>query len=314
MKRTRAILTLALPTALIAALALTSCSASDGGDGAAAPECAPAGDASKSVKVEGDLGGTLTMTAETPLVADGIERSVLIEGEGDVAANGQGVATLTTVYNGATGDLIQVLPLSGNVVADEAPSVPWDAETVKCAVEGQRSVLVGNAEAFGLQAESLGITAEDNLVFVSDVLAVKDLHEKAEGEKKTAPEGLPGVTLDDKGAPSISLVDGAEPPTELEIATLIQGDGEEVAAGDLVFVNYSGWLWNGEEFDSSWSRGAPTAFTTDGVIPGFKDALEGQKVGSQVISVVPSDQGYQDGETRIFVLDILGTVHLPETK
>lgn len=49
---------------------------------------------------------------------------------------------------------------------------------------------------------------------------------------------------------------------------------------------------------------------------GFKKALEGQKVGSQVLAVIPPAEGYgaqaQSGipanSTLVFVIDILGTV------
>ena len=57
----------------------------------------------------------------------------------------------------------------------------------------------------------------------------------------------------------------------------------------------------------------------DGVVPGFAKALEGQTVGSQVLVVVPPDEGYGDkeqngipaGSTLVFVIDILGLDALP---
>ncbi|GMA35058.1 hypothetical protein GCM10025876_12620 [Demequina litorisediminis] len=42
--------------------------------------------------------------------------------------------------------------------------------------------------------------------------------------------------------------------------TLIKGEGEEVAEGDTVTVNYTGWIWDGDQFDSSWDRGATASF------------------------------------------------------
>ena len=84
-------------------------------------------------------------------------------------------------------------------------------------------------------------------------------------------------------------------------------------------VTHSVDNWNtGEIFDSSWQRGAPATFPTDGVIQGFRDALVGQTVGSQVIAIIPPDLGYgpqggtPDGsigaeDTIVFVVDILGT-------
>ena len=73
----------------------------------------------------------------------------------------------------------------------------------------------------------------------------------------------------------------------------------------------------GKQFDSSWDRGAPADFAigTGKVIPGWDAGLVGQTVGSQVLLVVPPDQGYgasgnsQAGisgtDTLVFVVDIL---------
>ncbi|MEE2814539.1 MAG: FKBP-type peptidyl-prolyl cis-trans isomerase, partial [Actinomycetota bacterium] len=73
-----------------------------------------------------------------------------------------------------------------------------------------------------------------------------------------------------------------------------------------------------EEFDSSWSRDAtPSQFPTSGVVAGFRKALEGQNVGSQVIVEIPPADGYGavegselKDETLVFVIDILGTTPL----
>ena len=81
-------------------------------------------------------------------------------------------------------------------------------------------------------------------------------------------------------------------------------------------MNYEGVNWNtGEVIDSSFDRGEPATFSTQGVIQGFHDALVGQKVGSRVVVVIPSELGYGDtgsgdlikgGDTIVFVVDILG--------
>ena len=56
-----------------------------------------------------------------------------------------------------------------------------------------------------------------------------------------------------------------------------------------------GWHYDGGTvFDSSWDKGAPTQFATTDVVPGFKQALEGQTVGSQVVAVIPPADGYGD--------------------
>ncbi|WP_414172937.1 FKBP-type peptidyl-prolyl cis-trans isomerase [Clavibacter tessellarius] len=54
-------------------------------------------------------------------------------------------------------------------------------------------------------------------------------------------------------------------------------------------MQYTGINWNTKKvFDSSWDKGGkPVSFQTSGVIPGFTKALVGQKVGSQVIAIIP---------------------------
>jgi peptidylprolyl isomerase len=89
-----------------------------------------------------------------------------------------------------------------------------------------------------------------------------------------------------------------------------------VPEGANVTVHYTGVNWNtGVIFDSSWTRGEPTTFNTRQVIGGFTAALEGQTVGSQVLVVIPPDQGYGAAgsppdiggtDTIVFVVDILG--------
>lgn len=93
------------------------------------------------------------------------------------------------------------------------------------------------------------------------------------------------------------------------------GDGAVVADTATVSVCYLGVNGRtGDRFDSTYDRGKPASFPLDGVIPGFKKAIAGQKVGTTVgVAVGPAD-GYpsgtpdgkiQGGDTIIFVVKIL---------
>lgn len=140
----------------------------------------------------------------------------------------------------------------------------------------------------------------------------------AQGTEITPDEGLPVVTLDETGKPSVEVGD-AEMPTELVIQPLIEGEGDELELGDSLVAHYSGWLWDGEQFDSSWERGAPATFpfVEGGLIDGWIEGLAGHKVGSQVLLVIPPELAYGaqgSGEsvppdsTLVFVVDLLGAV------
>jgi peptidylprolyl isomerase len=110
---------------------------------------------------------------------------------------------------------------------------------------------------------------------------------------------------------------GGDPPTELEITDLWEGDGRAAGAGDTVKVHYVGVAYStGEEFDASWSRGAPLEFRlgVGQVIAGWDQGVQGMKVGGRRQLVIPPDLAYGDrgagrsiapGETLIFVCDLV---------
>jgi peptidylprolyl isomerase len=302
-------------TVPLVALALAGCSA-PGGD-----NCIPSGAASSAVKVDGEFGDAPTITLDKGLTAATTERSVAITGTGAAVANGDTVTMDYTLYNGTTGLEIEKSEYS------EISPIPYPIDTsatsfvglskaITCTTVGSRIVaVIPNAEGFGAQAAQAGIGVDDTLVFIIDVtsIAAKPLAE-ASGTPVEPLEGFPEVVFTD-GNPTVTIPTGAV-PTEYGIETLIQGDGAVVADGATVVVNYEGVNWNtGEVFDSSFDRGATATFSTSGVIQGFRDALVGQKVGSRVVVIIPSDLGYGDagsgdkikgGDTLVFVIDILG--------
>lgn len=306
------------------AAALTGCSTA----GSPAAECTSpvsAGTASKLIDVTGEFGKAPTVAFPTPLKTDKTERSVIIPGTGAGLVEGQMVKIDLSVYNGTTGKTIEQSGYDGK---NQASLVLSDAtitglrDGLLCAQEDSRIALaVAPDDAFGPQGgqESLGVAPDDTLVFVVDI--VKAYLPRANGVQQPEISGLPSVVLGSKGEPGITIPAGPA-PTTLEIGVLKKGDGEKVKEGDTVTVQYTGVLWDTKKvFDSSWAKGSPAQFvaadgstTQGGVIPGFAKALIGQTVGSQVIAVIPPDQGYGDKEsgsipansTLVFVVDILG--------
>ncbi|MBL1116056.1 FKBP-type peptidyl-prolyl cis-trans isomerase [Streptomyces sp. 110] len=111
---------------------------------------------------------------------------------------------------------------------------------------------------------------------------------------------------------------GGEPPAELEIKDIWEGDGPVAKAGDNVAVHYVGVSFStGEEFDASYNRGAPLRIQlgVGQVISGWDQGLQGMKVGGRRQLIVPAHLGYGDrgagggrikpGETLIFVCDLV---------
>jgi len=110
---------------------------------------------------------------------------------------------------------------------------------------------------------------------------------------------------------------GGEPPADLEIKEIWEGDGPVAKAGDTVSVHYVGVAFStGEEFDASWNRGAPLKFQlgVGQVIQGWDTGVQGMKVGGRRQLTIPAHLAYGDrgaggaiapGETLIFVCDLV---------
>lgn len=88
-------------------------------------------------------------------------------------------------------------------------------------------------------------------------------------------------------------------------------------AGKTVSVHYTGWLENGNKFDSSVDRGQLFSFPLGAgrVIKGWDEGVQGMKVGGKRKLTIPSDLGYGSrgaggvippNATLIFDVELLG--------
>ncbi|WP_347059192.1 FKBP-type peptidyl-prolyl cis-trans isomerase [Blastococcus sp. HT6-30] len=125
------------------------------------------------------------------------------------------------------------------------------------------------------------------------------------------------VSTDLSVAPEVPASD-AEAPTELVVEDVVVGDGAEAVDGTTVAVKYVGAFYEtGEEFDSSWSRGAdetlPVTLGAGQVIPGFEQGITGMQVGGRRVITIPSELGYgaqargpiPADSTLVFVVDLV---------
>ncbi len=103
---------------------------------------------------------------------------------------------------------------------------------------------------------------------------------------------------------------------DLQIEDLVVGEGAEVKQYDIVNVNYTGSLTNGNVFDSSLNPGrSPFRFTVGAgqVIKGWDEGLIGMKVGGKRKLTIPPNMGYGNRQTGpipansvlIFEIDLL---------
>ncbi len=310
-----------LVAGLVAALAACSPTTAPTGPDTGDCEVTPTGAAAESVTLTGEFGTKPEVAFDSPLTIETTSRVVSVAGDGEIAQPGDTISADYLILNAKTGDLVggtefaegtaQSLPLDETLI-------PGIVKTLQCSAVGSRVVgALAAADAWGAEGSAqLGIEPDTAIVFVADVLGIAAPPlARADGVDQPVVEGMPTVVLDADGAPTITIP-ATDPPLEFQLAVLKKGDGEEVQQGANVIVHYTGINWNtGVIFDSSWERGTPATFNTRQVIGGFTAALEGQTVGSQVLVVIPPDQGYGAAgsppdiggtDTIVFVVDILG--------
>ncbi len=123
----------------------------------------------------------------------------------------------------------------------------------------------------------------------------------------------PATPAEESAAPTIDPAT----VTELQIEDLTVGTGAEAKPGTMVTVDYTGWLSDGTQFDSSVGSGQPFQFALGQgeVIPGWDQGVAGMKVGGKRRLVIPPALGYGDqgaggvippGAVLIFDVELLG--------
>ena len=224
--------------------------------------------------------------AKTPLKAEEPSTRVLAEGTGEQVSEGDIVALSS----------VAVDPKTGEQQADNFAG-PSEVFTVDSQLKEQNAVLYRALR-----------TAKPGSVVAYFVPGSGD------GQAQGAAQDQLVVFRVEKTLWSPPKDDSAK-PEKLEVEQLREGDGDEVSAQDQVTVHYTGVTWkDGQVFDSSYGRGQPATFPLDGVIEGWSDGLEGQKVGSRVLLTIPAEQAYGEqgsppkigpNEPLVFVVDIL---------
>ncbi|WP_395640839.1 FKBP-type peptidyl-prolyl cis-trans isomerase [Pseudolysinimonas sp.] len=286
---------------------------------ATAPACAEPGEASDAVVVYGDLGEAPVITAYGPFSVDRVERTVVVDGTGEPVVRGDLVEVAITILNATSGERAPGTA-SARVLLSEEATQPGLLATILCASPGSRVVGVVPAEdAFGSAGQpELAIGPDDDLVFVVDVLAL--VPQQASGTPVALPEGFPAIDIDvaGDGRPSV-VIPESDPPGTLLSATLLEGAGPVVAAGDEFLIQFQAINWRTHDvFDETWGD-APRSLLT--VLPGVDTAIIGRPVGSRVVVIVPPADGFgatgapSSGiaatDTVVYVVDILATTQPP---
>jgi len=287
--------------------ALTACSSGTASSG----DCPPSGDASKLVEATGDFGTEPEVSFPTPIKSDTTQATTIIAGDGPAVETDDLVRLSWAVYDGETAEPIQAYPSEpGYFALSQLPEQL--AEGLTCQRAGARVAMVVPASALQ-QAGAASDEKKDTVVVVADIDQV--IPSKATGADRPIVEsGFPSVVTAPDGTPGLTIPK-SDPPTQLKVATLKQGDGPTVKKDDTLIVQYSAALWKEQRvYDSTWSQGTPKSFPLEGNLPGVTQALTGKQVGSQILIVIPPKLAYgEDGSnavpansTVIYVVDILG--------
>ncbi|PLS28738.1 FKBP-type peptidyl-prolyl cis-trans isomerase [Bifidobacterium parmae] len=316
-------------TALAAVCSLAMCAtlAACGGSNSDAKDSSKSSDSSSSsstkmdqiagVTATGDLGSKPTLKFKTPMTVQNNTYAVVQQGNGETIEKGDRVCAQGIAVNAKDGSELMS---------------SWEKNTPDCSIQLSDS----NLKQIPPYTKMVGLKLNSTIVFgVNDsnssgtsyllaytlVSRSKDLT-KATGDVVTdVPANLPKVTRAKNGKPSIDM-NGQGSTDQLIVQTLVKGKGKELTENNTAVVKYTGWLTDGTQFDSSWTKNTTLdadlySDSTNGqhqVITGWQEGLRGQTVGSQVLLIIPPDKAYGStaqgsipaNSTLVFVIDILG--------
>lgn len=290
------VLTLMALTLMIAALAACGGGSDDAGDtDLTSEELFAAGDDALDLALKPPVANDYLGPVEGLVITD------LVEGTGDEAASGklvslQYVGVLSENGNqfdaswdrGATP--IEFTLGTGQVISG------WDTGIVGMKVGGRRVLQIPAVQAYGSGARG-GIPADSDLVFIVDLVDVQP----APPTPTPPPPPPPAPPIPEDALGSFA---------ELATNDLVEGTGPEIERGDIVAVQYVGVdAETGEEFDSSWSRGAVPFLHiagVPGVIEGWQEGILGMKEGGERILQIPSAMAYGQGDLvfRVHAVEI----------
>lgn len=186
----------------------------------------------------------------------------------------------------------------------QAQLIPAIEKAVRGHKVGSRVLVVAPPAAAAAEmssGNSMGVKKTDTLALVVDVTKKVGTTDAVSGTQQASPSDMPQVTAKAGKPATFTVPASAKTAKKLKTAVLVKGDGQTISAGEDAVVQYSGALLsNGKVFDSSWSHGGASCFSTaqgqsgacTSVIPGMANGLVNQKVGSRVLMSIPAADAY----------------------
>ena len=218
--------------------------------------------------------GDLTSTAS------GLMYSDLTIGEGTEVLTNTIVTTHYTIWVQAD-DKNEFLfssdgtdPLTFTVGGGDIVFPGWEEGMLNMKAGGKRLLVIPPDLAFGEQGAN-GVPPNSTLVMEVELVELRE------------PTVMTDVADDDYTVTESGL----------KYYDMVEGEGDSPVTGQTVVVDYTGWLENGLQFDSSIDRGTPFSFVIGegNVIKGWDEGVASMKVGGKRQLVIPAELGY--GET-----------------
>lgn len=266
----------------------------------------------ESITVVGELGSrpTIEVTNQPFVVSSTVAKVVDVGTGGAIPAGSLAVVEATYFYADGTdaGDQSSTWAVPGE---DEDANVELilaaSADTPESVTKALLQTRVGGRLIFASRV------AKASYIVIWDITGVITPADMSAGAVVEPADGLPEISYDESGTPSVGVAADFVEPTDLVVQPLIQGTGDVVTDGQSALVRYTGWLLDGGVVDSNWTQDTGTLLPLADQIEGVRDGLIGQRVGSRVLLVVPAEQAYGSAgtgtippdSTLIFVMDIL---------
>ena len=265
-------------------------------------------------------GKTPSVAVEAGFTSEKTDVRVIADGSGEEIEDGDTVKLNYVAVNGRTGkefdnsfkaEQPMVLTL------DEGSVLPGFLKGLTGQKVGARVLAaIAPQDGFGASGQTqLGVEPDDTMLFLFDVVA--KVPTTVSGDAQKLPSDVPQVTVEDDVPTGFDAgKDVPDEPAEATAHVVIKGDGAKIADDASITANYLGQVYpDGEVFDQSWSRGVPSVFSLDSVIPCWKELIPGQTVGSRIVLECPAADAYGDkppegstikaGDSLVFVVDLL---------
>ena len=146
-----------------------------------------------------------------------------------------------------------------------------------------------------------------------------DVLDGPKGSDVAPPKNVPGIVTKSGTIRGLDFAKASKPGNKLRVIPLVKGTGDPIKGAKIVKMNFIGQVFGHKKpFENSYTKPEPATFVVGGhqLIPGWDKALQGQRVGSRLLLIVPPAQGYgkrgnpQIGvtgtSTLVFVMDVLG--------